>query len=434
MNICRTSVLVSFALAILLEVNSVKGSDGNFAKRRHAIEGILGAPSSSLMNINNLAMWGRDDGLLERRPWDLNAGVTFQRGTATIVYAGGLVWGGLVSDGTSPQLRVGGQTYNYGTVPGRIISRGLGEDPRDSLVRIFRVRRDWRTADLTRDAAEFFNVTLGQVTQGEIDTLREQYKLDWIEWPWQKGAPYYDRNQNGIYDPVPGGTFDSTKDEPGLAGAYEVIWFVANDLDSNATRALYGSPPIGLEMQFTAWAYQRGGVLDDVIFERYRLIYKGSSSTPDSAKIDSMYFAKWVDPDIGDYGDDYTGCDTVLSLGFAYNSSNTDAVYQRYGLPPPAAGYVFLQGPLVVSSGDTAIFDLHHIPGYRNVPMTTFVYFAAGGHDSDPDLSNYEGTKQWYNLLRGFRPRPVDPPQCFLDITTKQCTHFELSGDSTTLQ
>ncbi len=66
--------------------------------------------------------------------------------------------------------------------------------------------------------------------------------------------------------------------------------------------------------------------------------------------------------------------------------------------------------------------------------MTTFAYFAAGGHDYDPDLSNPEGTKQWYNLLRAYRPRPVDPPQCFRDPTTQQCTHFELSGDPSTLR
>src|SRR5437879_5052325 len=83
--------------------------------------GILGTPRSSLVNINNVSMWASDNGMVERRPGDLTSGVTFPRGTATVVYAGGLLWCGKVSDGSLPVLRAGGQTYNYGTVPGRII-------------------------------------------------------------------------------------------------------------------------------------------------------------------------------------------------------------------------------------------------------------------------------------------------------------------------
>ena len=32
-----------------------------------------------------------------------------------------------------------------------------------------------------------------------------------------------------------------------------------------------------------------------------------------------MYVSMWSDPDVGDSGDDYAGCDTVLSVSFAYN-------------------------------------------------------------------------------------------------------------------
>ena len=397
-------------------------------------------PASTLVNINNIAMWARDDGLMERRPQDLNAGTTFPRGTSTCIYAGGLIWGGMVIDGGQPSLRVGGQTYNYGTVPGRIISRGVKESPDGPTVHIYRVRRDWNTADLAHDAAEFNDKPLSQVTPDDITSLRAQYKRDWLEWPWQKGAPYYDRNNNGIYDPDPSGTFNASKDEPGLGGADQVVWFVANDLDASATRGLYGSPPVGMEMQVTCWGYARSDELGNVIYQRYRIIYKGTASTPPNGRIDSMYLCKWIDPDLGDYGDDFVGCVQEKSLGYVYNSSPSDAEYKKFDLSgganggPPVVGYDFFEGPRVVSPGSSARWDLKILPGYANLPMTTFGYFAAGGHDSDPDLSNYEGTRQWYNLLRAYRPRPVDPPQCFVDITTKQCTHFELSGDPTTLQ
>lgn len=436
------TILVLAILAII-GVDSVRGEEkarGSKAKSQTSLRKVAGVPNATLMNINNLAMWASDNGSLERRPQDGNSGVTFPRGTSTAIYAGGLIWGGLVQDGSSPKLRVGGQTYNYGTVAGRIISRGVKENANNPDVHIYRIRRDWKTADLSRDAAEFNDKPLGQVTPDDIEALRAQYKKDWIEWPWQKGAPYYDRNNNGKYDPDPSGLYDPAQDEPGLGGADQVLWFVCNDLDASAARGLYGSPPVGIEMQVTCWAYARTDELGNVIFQRNRIIYKGTASTPPNARIDSMYLAKWSDPDLGDYGDDYAGCVIDKSLGYVYNSTPSDAEYKKFDLSggagggPPVAGYDFFQGPRVPSPGGKARWDLKTIDGYENLPMTTFAFFAAGGRDSDPDLSNYEGTKQWYNLLRGYRPRPADPPECFIDPTTGQCTKFELAGDPNTFR
>ncbi len=199
-------------------------------------------PSAGLLNINNIAMWALDNGQMERVPFDANAGTTFPRGTAPAVYAGGTIWGGLVEDGVTPRLRVGGQTYNSGTVPGSIVDKGIRESPNNSSVRLFRIRRDYATADLRQDASEFFFKPLSDITQSDVDALRAQYKRDWLAWPWQKGAPYYDRNNNGMYDPDPNGVYDPAKDEPGIAFADQVLWFVCNDLDSTATKGLYGSP------------------------------------------------------------------------------------------------------------------------------------------------------------------------------------------------
>jgi len=44
-----------------------------------------------------------------------------------------------------------------------------------------------------------------------VEQVRQQYEQDWNEWPGEWGAPYYDRNGNGVYD---AGT-----DEPGLLNA-----------------------------------------------------------------------------------------------------------------------------------------------------------------------------------------------------------------------
>ncbi|MBI3195593.1 MAG: hypothetical protein HYZ34_14170, partial [Ignavibacteriae bacterium] len=414
---------------------AAEGQKSSKTKKDREVSDVTGVPRTTVLNINNMMMWAGDDGRLERRPQDDNSGVTFPRGTAACVYAGGLVWAGYVRDGGSVNPRVGGQTYNYGTVPGRIISKGVAESPSAPSVRMYRIRRDWKTAtDLARDAAEIYDVALASVSAGQVDAIREQYRKDWIEWPWKKGAPYYDRNGNNIYDPDPSGKYDPALDEPGLGGADQVLWFVANDLKASATSALYGSPPIGIEMQVTCWAYARTDELGNVIFQRYRIIYKGTSTTPPDAKIDTMYIAKWVDPDLGNYGDDYAGCVKDKSLGFVYNSQPEDAEYKKYNLNPPFVGYDFFQGPRVPKPGATARWDLRVISDYENLPMTTFAYFAAGGFDSDPTLGQSAGTSQWWNLIRGYRPRPITPPEPFIDPTTGIATKFELDADPTTLR
>ncbi len=392
----------------------------------------LGSPTGSLLNINNITMWASSNGMLERRP-DQTAGVTFPRGTTTSVFAGGFLWGGIVRDSGATRVRVGGQTYNIGTVPGRIVRPGVSENPANADVRIFRVRRDWATADLRQDAAEVLGKNISNVTEDDIDAVRRQYQKDWVEWPWEKGAPYYDRNGIPGYQPDPTGRVDSVTDEPGLGNADEVIWFVANDLDPAATSQLYGSPPIGLEMQVTCWAYARPQ-MQNVIFQRCRLIYKGLQNTPPNAVIDSMYMGKWVDPDIGDYSDDYAGCSPSRSVGYAYNSAATDTKYTDYGLVPPVIGYDLLQGPRVPRAGGKGHWNLTPVTGSVNLPMTSFTYFTIDTRTTDFAGGTPASTSAWWNLLRGYKASPLNPPACMTNPLTNECTSYELNGDPVNLE
>jgi len=394
----------------------------------------------ALININNMSMWFKDDGYSAGNPYTDNSGVTYPRSTDQVIYRDGLVWGGRVLDGDPQELRVGGSTYAQGTVPGRIIEKGVAMDENDPAVRIYRVRRDYKTADLRLETSEYLNIGLSEVTDGQIEQLRAQYAKDWQEWPTEWGAPYYDNDDDGQYNP--------DVDEPGVANADQVAWYVVNDLDEGATGVLYGAKPIGIEQQILVWAYARTDALGDAIFKKYTLIYKGHADTPDDARIVDMYFSQWSDPDLGDYGDDFVGSDIELSLGYVYNSSESDSHYDSFDLAPPAAGYDFLQGPIVpvlIEAEDEegnvvmvpdesaeAIFNFKKITGYKNLPMTAFVYFAAGSAIDDPELNEYNGTLEWYNLLRGFEPQPdIDNPQPYSNPYTGEVTTFTMSGDPT---
>ena len=440
MNI-RTRALVAvmnMLLFLMVWTNALSSSGG---ERTHSpkkvqsnisgVKRVDGIPHYSLLNINNIAMWASDDGMMEQRVESQNAGVTFPRGTGTVVYAGGAIWGGFVHDGGSPVIRVGGQTYSSGMVPGQIIAPGIAENPQNSGVRIYRIRRDWQTADLKQDASEYLGKVPEDVTADDIATVREQYRQDWINWPWQKGAPYYDRDGVSGYQPGPGGAYDSSKDEPGLANADQVLWFVCNDLNSSAALAFAGSPSIGLELQIACWAYNRPDELGNVIFERYRFVYKGTATTPARATIDTMYFAKWVDPDVGDYSDDFAGCIIDKGVGYAYNSRPTDNVYSQFNLSPPVVAYDILQGPVVPQAGSVARWNLSSHAGYANRVMSSFSYFATGGQDADPPFRNYQGSQQWWNLLRGYHS---SNGQCYVDPVAGSCTKFPLSGNPITLE
>ncbi|MFH1943712.1 MAG: T9SS type A sorting domain-containing protein [bacterium] len=382
-----------------------------------------GEPMATLMNINNVSMWAQADGILGHNP-DGSSGVIFPRGTACVVYTDGFLWGGFVKDGLDPELRVGGQLYRSGTVPGGILSKDIAENPNDPDVRIWRIRPDWQTADLTRDAAEFFNISVDSVAQWQIEMVRAQYEKDWNDWPWEKGAPFYDVNENGMMD---------DRENPGLANADQVVWFVANDLDSSKTFhfLIYGSPPIGLEMQITLWAYDRKGpglndALQNIIFKRVQLVYKGHSETPVNAHIDSLFFGQFVEAELGGAGDNFAGCDTLLQLGFGYNGYSIDRLFQRYNLPPPAFGYALVQGPMKKSDNplDKGYFGFRCIQGFINLPMTAFWEKSTGSAFSDP--WNPIGM---YNSMNGYVMSTYEStPVPFWD-RYGNTTKFMLSGD-----
>ncbi|MBM2845863.1 MAG: hypothetical protein HW407_1175, partial [Bacteroidetes bacterium] len=416
----KLTLLFSIFLVVTAMLAGSAWASDRTLGRNHQPSGIYktnGTPVSTLININNVAGWIRNDGWSARIPTSGNSGVFFPRGTAGAIFQDGIVWGGNVNDGGSQVLRVGGQTYAIGTIGGRIISPGVAAQPGDPDVRIYRIRRDYATADLKQDAAELFEKGLNAVTDGDIAGVRAQYETDWNEWPFDQGAPYKDLDSNGVY---------SSGDEPGIADADQVVWFVCNDLNPGRTNALYGSNPIGIELQVTLWGYNRTDPLANVYFKKFTFIYKGTASTPANATITDMYVGQWSDPDMGDAGDDYSGCDTTLSLGYVYNGSSSDLEYAKFGLKPPAVGYDFLQGPIVPgAAGDSAVFNLKRVYGKRNLPMTAAFYFAAGGTYSDPPFSR-EGTIQWYNLLRGLTPITGTD---FVYPTIPGATKFWLDGD-----
>ena len=355
----------------------------------------VGQVTRSMSNISNWGYWVYYNGKSAQKPNGASGGI-YPRGTAGSIYQDGFIWGGKVDttgNGVGDDIRVGGQTYNIGTIPGWVITGGDYDDAviadvSDPKVRVYRIRPDYEGlthAMLIQGAAELNETTASSVTTAMTQDIMDQYALDWEEWPVEHGAPYYDLDDDGVYT--------AGEDEPGIAQADQVVWYVVNDYSRTATTSLYGSLPIGIELQTTLWAYNQPGVrLGQIIFKSNKIINKSLTTITD------MYVSQWADPDLGSASNDYAGCDTVLSMGYAYNGEPTDGDYDAFDLAPPAFGYDFFQGPMIESAGDTAIFELNYVYGYKNLPMTSFGWFAAGSAIEDPELGDYVGTLEFYNL------------------------------------
>ncbi len=388
----------------------------------------------TLSNIGNWSYWIYNTGTSGNDP-NGDPGGVYPRATAAVVFTDGLVWGGYVRDSQEQNPRVGGVTYREGVTQGWIVTPGTGTSPpvavsADSArAGMWRIRADYASLapeDVRQDAAELNLKDAADVTTEEMEDVLAQYAYDWEHWPTDIGAPFYDNNNNGVYEPDLGET-------PGLAGADQVVWCVYNDMDDEKSVGLYGSQPMGIELQATTWAYnQPGATLGQLIFRKFTFINKSG------VQIDSMFVCMWSDADIGNYTDDYAGCDTVRSVGFGYTSALTDPDYTAFGLPPACVGYDFFQGPMVPSPGDSAVFNLQKVYDHKNLPMTSYFFFAAGSPISDPPLGQYDGTKEFYNMLNGYTPTTdLANPTPFIagaGPTRGQATKFPLAGDPSTQQ
>ncbi|MFA6439804.1 MAG: hypothetical protein WCX28_10890, partial [Bacteriovoracaceae bacterium] len=408
-------------------------------KKQEKGNAVTGIPAASLLNINNISSWYENNTRQEGNPITGNSGLTFPRGTTTAVFLSGLMFGAYCNDGAMPatQPRISGESYSTGFYPGAIIGNrtGVTEDPAAADVRIWRIRRDYATADLRLDAAEINMTPEELINDTQIADLRLQYKKDWQEWPAHKGAPFYDANNDGIYSPqfeTVGGIEVPKRypaaDEPGLANADQVLWYVANDI--RLGESPWKTKPLGLEQQVTIWGYNRTDAVGNMLFKKFKYIYKGTATTPANGVLSNAYIAHWSDPDLGDAGDDFVGCDTTLNLGYTYNATGVDREYQKYHTIPPSVGFSILQGPVIPSPNDTAIVGLSKRPGFKNLPMTSFLYFAGYGNYADPPFNLY-GSWQWYSILQGFPPTPQPPPfpKKIIDPKTLDSTFFWLNGD-----
>jgi hypothetical protein len=200
----------------------------------------------------------------------------------------------------------------------------------------------------------------------------------------------------------------------------QTLWCVYNDANP-AQHFWWESAPLGVEVQQTVFGWSRFSPryseYNDLLFIRWLIINKGVNF------LDSMYVSIWSDVDLGHSGDDFVGCDSLSSLGYCYNSSDYD---EEYGEHPPAVGFQVLQGPVLSSPGDTAIYLGRKIDGYKNLPMTSFVYYKKTGW-----IDGFPQTAQdiHYYMQAHWRDGRKIVNDGLFGIGTGPETNYMLSGD-----
>ena len=196
-------------------------------------------------------------------------------------------------------------------------------------------------------------------------------------------APFYDRDEDGNYDPTQGDYpyYDITnvlchKKTPTMEEVREgsvhgsiladqvikgdqTIWWVFNDKGNAHTET--GGAAIGMEIRAQAFAFATNDEINNMTFYSYEIINRSTYT------LTNTYFSPWTDVDLGYARDDYVGCDVARGLGYGYNGKNVDGngETEAYGANPPAVGVDFFQGPYMDPDGvDNLKYDKYDTIGY----------------------------------------------------------------------
>jgi hypothetical protein len=318
------------------------------------------------MFVTNLGSWANDFANQN------NSGLFYPKGTTkTAVYESGLWIGARVGAGVNRKSLATIAEYSQEFGPGQMVGTSF-DDPSKPEYMVYKMVR------FTGDPADTGHVERNATAVAADRTLDPIAHHSWSEYmagaathgaPWQ----YYtlpDPNGSGTVQ-VPG---------PTVSGD-QMLWAVYNDADASRHQNKAGkSAPLGIEVQQKTFAFDRQGALGGTVFLEFKMINKGGQ------QLDSMFVSLWADPDLGGAGDDLVGCDTLKSLGYVYNATNTDQIYADR---PPAVGYDFFQGPKV---------------GATTLGLASFDFYING---KDP-----QNAAQSYNLMLGLNAdgTTVDAP------------------------
>ena len=214
-------------------------------------------------------------------------------------------------------------------------------------------------------------------------------------------APYYDKNENGIYEPMQG-------DYPLIRGD-QCVLFIYND-DRNHTET-QGSR-MKTEIHGMAYVFDspNDNLLNNTVFVHYDIYNRSENIYHDT------YIGSFTETDLGYPYDDYIGSNVESGSYFCYNGNyidegeiNPNLPQIPYGINPPTQSITFVAGPYMDDDGednsagacDYGVNGLNFGDGVvdnERIGMTGFFYFSDGGN---PAQSDPYTASEYYNYLHG---------------------------------
>jgi hypothetical protein len=193
---------------------------------------------------------------------------------------------------------------------------------------------------------------IGARVGGQVRASIAEYSMDFAPGPMAAGTFLPDRPEFRVYElsssdttgsaawmafAVPQGAPTSAGGTaPGRVGD-QTLWSVYNDANPAVhTNGETGTPPLGVEVRQTTWAWDENSPRDQMAFLRFQIRNAGAQT------LDSTWIGIWSDIDLGGATDDRFGSDPGRNLAYTYNDVLADFVY---GTTPPAVGFKLLKGP-----------------------------------------------------------------------------------------
>ncbi|HTA62385.1 MAG TPA: T9SS type A sorting domain-containing protein [Bacteroidia bacterium] len=247
------------------------------------------------------------------------------------------------------------------------------------------------------DIANFiYNFNAGNVQNGSFVPA-----VNILNWPahgtgnyTRKMAPYIDVNHNGIYDPIHDGDYPDIKGD-------QMIWHVFNDNFGHHGET--GGQPFGVEVHASAYAFTCPGITDSNMVLNNTTFYNYKIFNRSQKKYDSCYVSGWIDSDLGNWQDDYFGCDVMNNFGYTYNGDNYDEDFSQgigYHDALPAFACNILNGPMATANdgkdnNNNGVIDE---PNEKCLQGGLSYYNNTGSAvNGNPPVSN--GYAAYYNLM-----------------------------------
>ncbi|QOJ29116.1 MAG: hypothetical protein HRU80_09555 [Ignavibacteriales bacterium] len=256
----------------------------------------------------------------------------------------------------------------------------ISEKPDDTRFRIYKVRKNWE--------------------KFPFGTIRDQFELDYNEWPVEFGAPWEDRNNDGV--------FTRNLDLPKYYGD-EQLWHVSNFADSTFfpfPDLFYGDASLKIEQHTLVYAFNRSNFLNNVAIIDLKYINKDSSPLDSCFILSAGHFLTYSRDD--SINKPFCGVDTLLNLMYGYNKTNR---HYLYGTPPPAGGLLVLSSKInsdastelgLYSFTMPLVYDTNYFSFYGIKPATQYYNMSRGLFDNGSPIINPITGKKTRHLFTGY--------------------------------